>query len=218
MADIDLNDPSVKEAIKAAVDEATQGLLKKRDELLGEVKKLRKNSEIDPDDYQRLKEENEELQGKVTEAQKAVKKASEDAQKALKQAEAEGSAVRQLLVENGLNEALTKAGVKPEYLKAAKAMFAKDVQVIADGENRVAKVGDKALTDFVSEWAQTDEGKHFVTAPANSGGGANGGKGGSFNPSKKASEMTAGEKASFIKEHGINKWSEKVGADYSTKS
>lgn len=218
MADIDLNDPSVKEAIKAAVDEATAGLLKKRDELLGEVKKLRKNFEIDPEDYQRLKEENEELQGKVAEANKAAKKAGEDAQKALKQAEAEGSAVRQLLVENGLNEALTKAGVKPEYLKAAKAMFAKDVQVIADGENRVAKVGDKALTDFVSEWAQTDEGKHFVTAPANSGGGAGAGKGGSFTPNKKASEMNAGEKAAFIKEHGIDKWSAKVGTDYATKT
>lgn len=218
MADIDLSAPEVQEAIKKAVAEETAGLLKKRDELLGEVKKLRKNSEIDPEDYQRLKEENEELQGKVTEAQKAAKKAADDAQKAMKQAEAEGSAVRQLLVENGLNEALTKAGVKPEYLKAAKAMFAKDVQVIADGENRVAKVGDKALTDFVSEWAQTDEGKHFVSAPANSGGGAQGGKGGSFTPNKKASEMNAAEKAAFIKEHGIDKWSAKVGTDYAAKS
>lgn len=214
MADIDLSAPEVQAAIKAAVDEATSGLLKKRDELLGEVKKLRKNSEIDPEDYQRLKDENEELQGKVTEAQKATKKAADDAQKALKQAETESSAVRQLLVENGLNEALTKAGVKPEYLKAAKAMFAKDVQVIADGENRVAKVGDKALTDFVSEWAQSDEGKHFVTAPANSGGGASSGKGGNLTPSKKASEMNPAEKAAFIKEHGIDKWSAKVGADY----
>lgn len=200
MADIDLNDPSVKEAIKAAVDEATAGLLKKRDELLGEVKKLRKNSEIDPEDYQRLKDENEELQGKVTEANKAVKKASEDAQKALKQAEAEGSAVRQLLVENGLNEALTKAGVKPEYLKAAKAMFAKDVQVVQDGETRVAKVGDKALTEFVTSWAQSDEGKHFVSAPANSGGGAGGGKGGQGTQVKGKVDGTVEERAAYFKE------------------
>jgi len=200
MADIDLNDPSVKEAIKAAVDEATAGLLKKRDELLGEVKKLRKNSEIDPEDYQRLKDENEELQGKVTEANKAVKKASEDAQKALKQAEAEGSAVRQLLVENGLNEALTKAGVKPEYLKAAKAMFAKDVQVVQDGENRVAKVGDKALTEFVTSWAQSDEGKHFVSAPANSGGGAGGSKGSQGASVKGKVDGTPEERAAYFKE------------------
>lgn len=200
MADIDLNDPSVKEAIQAAVNEATAGLLKKRDELLGEVKKLRKNSEIDPEDYQRLKEENEELQGKVAEANKAAKKAGEDAQKALKQAEAEGSAVRQLLVENGLNEALTKAGVKPEYLKAAKAMFAKDVQVVQDGENRVAKVGDKALTEFVTSWAQSDEGKHFVSAPANSGGGAGGGKGGQGTQVKGKVDGTVEERAAYFKE------------------
>lgn len=201
MADIDLSAPEVQAAIKAAVDEATSGLLKKRDELLGEVKKLRKNSEIDPEDYQRLKEENEELQGKVTEAQKAAKKAADDAQKALKQAETESSAVRQLLVENGLNEALTKAGVKPEYLKAAKAMFANDVQVVQEGESRIAKVGDKALTDFVAGWAQSDEGKHFVSAPANSGGGANGGvKGGQGAGVNGKVDGTPAERAAYFKE------------------
>lgn len=177
MADIDLSSPEVKEAIKAAVEEATSGLIKKRDELLGEVKKLRKNSEIDPDEFNRLREENDELQGKLTEAQKAKTKAETDAQKAIKQAEAESGAVSRLLVDNGLTESLTKAGVKPEYLKAAKAMFANQVQVVQDGENRVAKVGDKALSDFVSAWAQGDEGKHFVSAPDNSGGGAGGNKG-----------------------------------------
>jgi len=80
-----------------------------------------------------------------------------------------------LLVDNGLNEALAKAGVKPEYLKAAKAMFAGQVQVVTDGENRVAKVGDKGLSDFVTAWAAGDEGKHFVAAPNNSGGGSGGG-------------------------------------------
>lgn len=209
MADIDLSSPEVKEAIKAAVEEATSGLIKKRDELLGEVKKLRKNSEIDPEEFNRLREENEELQGKVTEAQKAAKKASDDAQKAIKQAEAESSAVSKLLVDNGLTESLTKAGVKPEYLKAAKAMFASQVQVIAEGDSRVAKVGDKALFEFVSSWAQSDEGKHFVSAPANSGGGSQGG--GKFNANVKTmtrSEFDAKSKTgdpslqAFFKEGG----------------
>lgn len=200
MAIIDTDTPEGKDALKAMIAEETQGLLKKRDELLGEVKKLRKNSEIDPEDYQRIQNENEELQGKLTEAQKAAKKAADDAQKALKQAEAEGGVVRQLLVENGLNEALTKAGVKPEYLKAAKAMFAKDVQVVQDGENRVAKVGDKALTEFVTSWAQSDEGKHFVSAPANSGGGAGGGKGGQGTQVKGKVDGTVEERAAYFKE------------------
>lgn len=200
MADIDLSSPEVKEAIKAAVEEATSGLIKKRDELLGEVKKLRKNSEIDPEDYQRLKEENDELHGKVTEAQKAAKKAIDEAAKATKQAEAESGAVSKLLVDNGLNEALAKAGVKPEYLKAAKKMLAENVQVVQDGENRVAKVGDKALSDFVSAWAQSDEGKHFVSAPDNSGGGASGGnRGGTKANVQGKVDGTEAERAAYFK-------------------
>ena len=201
MAIIDTDTPEGKEALKAIIAEETNGLLKKRDELLGEVKKLRKNSEIDPEEFNRLREENDELQSKLTEAQKAAKKAADDAQKALKQAEVESGAVRQLLVENGLNEALTKAGVKPEYLKAAKAMFAKDVQVVQEGESRIAKVGDKALTDFVAGWAQSDEGKHFVSAPANSGGGASGGgKGGQGAGVKGKVDGTPAERAAYFKE------------------
>ena len=199
MADIDLKDPAVQDAIKAAVDEATAGLLKKRDELLGEVKKLRKNSEIDPEDYQRLKDENDELQGKVTEATKAAKKAETEAQKALKQAEAEAGMTSKLLVDNGLNEALTKAGVKPEYLKAAKAMFAGQVQVVTDGDSRVAKVGDKALSDFVSAWAAGDEGKHFVAAPNNSGGGSGGGGNGRNSGVQGKIDGTEAERAAYFK-------------------
>lgn len=175
MATIDTDTPEGKEALKALVEEATAGLLKKRDELLGEVKKLRKNSEIDPDEFNRIREENEELQGKVTEAQKTAKKAGEDAQKAIKHAEAESGAVSRLLVDNGLNESLIKAGVKPEYMKAAKSMLASQVQVVADGDQRIAKVGDKALSEFVTAWATGDEGKHFIAAPNNSGGGSQGG-------------------------------------------
>jgi hypothetical protein len=38
-------------------------------------------------------------------------------------------------------------------------------------------MGDKPLVDAVAEWASSDEGKHFISAPANSGGGAAGGNG-----------------------------------------
>ena len=42
---IDLSAPEVQDAIKAAVEEATSGLIKKRDELLKEVKEARKKAE-----------------------------------------------------------------------------------------------------------------------------------------------------------------------------
>ncbi len=175
---IDLNSPEVKAAIAAAVEEATAPLIAKRDELLSEVKKARKGQQIDPAEVAKLEEQIETLRGELTTAQKAAKTATADAEKARKALEtAEGFTTR-LLVDNGLTEALTKSGVtNPVHIKAAKAMLASQVQIAADGDSKVAKVGDKALADFVGEWAKGDEGKFFVSAANNSGGGAAGGGG-----------------------------------------
>lgn len=173
---IDLNAPEVQEAIKQAVENATKPILDKRDELLGEVKKLRKESAIKPEDLERIEQERDEFKAQLDKANKLAKdsvKAAEDARKAL---EAESGFTQKLLIDNGLSEVLVKAGVSnPAHLKAVKSMLANQVQIIADGDNRVAKVGDKALADYVTEWATSDEGKHFVSAPNNSGGGAEGG-------------------------------------------
>jgi hypothetical protein len=100
-----------------------------------------------------------------------------DAETFKKLAESEQGYSSKLLIENGLNDALSQAGVKPEFLKAAKAMIGAQVQLKQDGDNRLAVVGEKGLSDFVGEWSKSDEGKHFVSAPQNSGGGAQGGKG-----------------------------------------
>jgi len=71
----------------------------------------------------------------------------------------------------------TAAGVKKELLDGAKALIERHVKIESDGDNRVAKVGDKALKDYVTEWAGSDIGKNYVAAPANSGGGGQGGGG-----------------------------------------
>lgn len=200
---IDLNAPEVQEAIEKAVEKATQPLLAKRDELLNEVKTLRKGKQVNPEDVEKLETQIDELKGQLSEAQKAAKTATTDAEKARKALEASESFTQRLLVDNGLNEALAKAGVtNPVHLKAVKSMLASQVQVVAEGDTRVAKVGDKALGDFVNEWAKGDEGKFFVAAPNNSGGGANGGGGGSnktsdlakIEPTDKAARTAALEK------------------------
>lgn len=175
---IDLKAPEVQEAIKQAVEEATAPLIAKRDELLGEVKKARKGQQIDPETVSKLEEQIESLKGELTAAQKAAKTATTDAEKARKALEAAEGFTSKLLVDNGLTDALTKAGVtNPVHLKAAKSMLAAQVQIVADGDSKVAKVGDKALAEYAAEWAKGDEGKFFVSAPSNSGGGANGGGG-----------------------------------------
>jgi hypothetical protein len=180
----DASDKETKAALKAAVDEAvetaiaeaTEGLKTKNTELLGKLKKAQKDATIDPADHAALQAELDETEAKLTTALKDAKtatKAADDAKKAL---EGESKVAHNLLVDNGLSDALIANGVKKaSYLKAAKAMLAGQVILTADGENRIAKVGDKALADFVKEWAASDEGKAFVDAKVNSGGGADGG-------------------------------------------
>jgi len=179
MTDIDLKSPEIQAAIKAAVDEATSGLVNKRNELLDEVKKLRKSQEVDPADYQKLKEDISALEDKLTEAQKATKAALSENEKIKKAYESESAYTQRLLIETGLDSAFDSVNIKPELKKAAKALFVGQAQIKVEGENRSALIGDKSITDFVKEWAATDEGKHFVLAQNNSGGGANGGGGNS---------------------------------------
>lgn len=207
---IDLNDPEVKAAIKAAADaavsEATAGLLAKNQELLGKVKKLQKDAAIDPAEYQALSEAKDTAEAKLAEALKTVKQATAQAEKDRKALEAETGYVSKLLIDNGLTDALLKAGVKPEMSKAVKAMLAGQVSLKVEGDKRLAVVGDKALGDFVTEWAQSDEGKHFVAAPANQGGGANGGAQGAGKTKVMAraayEQLPPDQKMAFIKDGG----------------
>jgi len=207
---VDLNDPEVKAAIKAAADaavsEATAGLIAKNQELLGKVKKLQKDAAIDPAEYQALSEAKDTAEAKLAEALKTVKQATSQAEKDRKALEAETGYVSKLLIDNGLTDALLKAGVKPEMSKAVKAMLAGQVSLKVEGDKRLAVVGDKALGDFVTEWAQSDEGKHFVAAPANQGGGANGGAQGAGKSKVMAraayEQLQPEQKMAFIKDGG----------------
>lgn len=168
--------PEEKSALAAAIDEAVQGLKTKNAELIDKNKKLQKGQEIDPQTVVDLENQLDAMKGELTTAQKAAKEAAKTAETATKALQAESGFTQKLLVDNGLVSELTKHGVtNPVHLKAAQAMLRSGVQIVADGDNRTAKFGDKPLADYVKEWATGDEGKHFVAAPSNSGGGAQGG-------------------------------------------
>lgn len=205
---IDVNSQEFKDAVQAAVDAATEGLATKNRELLGEVKKLKRGAEIDPAEVQALESQIDTLKADLTKAQKEAKAFAKQAEDSTKALESESGFTRSLLIEQGLTAELVSAGVKnPAHLKAALAMLKSDAQVVQDGDRRVAKIGDKAIKDYVKEWAAGDDGKHFITADQNSGGGASGGGGGggasptmtrsafdSLSPMAKASAMKAGTK------------------------
>ena len=161
-----------QEVIDGMIAKATDALSAKNKELLGEIKKARKNSEIAPEEFNSLREEKEALEAKLSDANKAIKTASQDVERFKKLHESESQYTAKSLIDSGLTNALIEAKVDAKFLPAVKALIGRDAKVELDGDNRIAKIKDKPLSDYVKEWAATDEGKHYVSAPVNSGGGS----------------------------------------------
>ncbi len=207
---IDLKAPEVQAAIQAAVDAAVAPLIAKRDELLGEVKSLRKGKQIAPEDVEKLEERIETLQGELNKANGELKTAKKTADEATKALQSESGFTQKLLVENGLTEAFMKAGVTDQdYIDLLKSKHAALAKVVVDGDTRKVMFGDKDMDTYLSEWKGSEAAKKFIAAPANGGGGSQGG-GGTGAPSKPVKEWTTAEKAKFIGENGIAKWNEKL--------
>lgn len=171
---LDRNDPELIALLKEAAEEATEALSAKNKELLAELRQAKakaKGSDVDPEEHARLQTQVEDLTGKLD---KVTKDSTRQIEKLTKDLTDKEGALTQHLIDGGLSTALAKAGVAPHFMDAAKAML-RGQAAIKDG---AAVIGDKPLADHVTEWAGTDQGKHFVTAPANSGGGGQGGNGG----------------------------------------
>lgn len=155
-----------------------EALQSKNRELLGELKVAKakaKGAEIDPEQFAQLQNELEELR---TQNDKLAKTSKSEIEKLSNALSEKDGALQQYLIDGGLTEALVKSGVRPELMKAAKAMLKSQAAIKADDGNYQALMGDAPLADAVAAWAASDEGKYFVSAPANSGGGATGGNNG----------------------------------------
>lgn len=191
--------------INEHVDGEVKGLKEKNTELLGSVKKLKDENKTFNDRLEKLEEEKEAIEAEKNNKSGDVKKITEDLEKKHKKevdklnsqlAEKDGviTAKDKLLsthiVGEGLTAALVKAKVKPEFMAAAKAVIQAEHagEVVDENGKPVAKFNGKAVEEFVTGWAQTDAGKHFVAADSNSGGGSNGANG-----SGKASTNTGGK-------------------------
>jgi len=200
MSEITLTQEDLEAQVAKAVEAATTKMAAKNEELMGELKKARKRVEafkdFDPDDVQKALLKAKEQQTKAQEAlasrgeyEKALKQAqaqhAEELGKARKDLEAAQKEVKAMLVNTEINQAMAAAGIAEPFRKAVAAMHSSNVSVIEDEGAKKAVVGDKSVTDFLKEWAGTDEGKNFVAASGDAGGGANGGKGagsGQVNP------------------------------------
>lgn len=92
--------------------------------------------------------------------------------------------VRRRTIDEGLTTALLEAGITKEFLPAVRAMLKEKGKIDLVEENGRfsatvdTSMGPQSITEFVTDWATTTEGKAFVK-PATGGdaGGGNGGKG-----------------------------------------
>ena len=160
--------------IQAIIDAEKSALQAKNQELIDKNKKLMKGQEIDPQTVVDLEAQIDKLQSDLAVSQKSAKESVKTLETLQGQLKAETGFTQKLLIDNGLTDELVKNGVAPQFLPAVKAMFAGQAQIVAEGDTRTAKIGDKSVSDFVKEWAASDDGKHFVKAPENSGGGSQG--------------------------------------------
>jgi hypothetical protein len=134
----------------------------------------------------------------------AEHKAQLDALK--KELDDERAARNKAAIDAALVEAMDTAGIAPQYRPAVRALLtsAKKFEVV-DGAVRIDGV---SAVDSVKSWAQSDEGKTFVAAPAS---------GGSATPqsaprgrtpqntqsaAKPRSQMSHAERGAYIREHG----------------
>lgn len=191
---IDTDTTEGKAELQKLIDAETSGLKKKNEELLGDLKKVKestKDIQTQLDELKTAKEtaENEaaEKSGDIEKLKASLEaKFTKERDTLAAERDASNATVHKLLVENGLNDALTKAGVVPHHMDAVKALIMtqhKPAVVEVDGAP-VARVGDDNIGDFVTKWAQGDQGKHYIAATANSGGGAGGSNGGGGAPVK----------------------------------
>ena len=144
----------------------------KNKELLGEIKKLKakNNDAVDAEKYAELESKFDELK---SENDKLVKKYDADVKKLNADLSTDNGSLNRYLIDAGLSDNLAKAGVKAEFLEAAKALLRGQASLKDEKGELKAYIADKPISEFVSEWAQKD-GKAFIAAPQGQGGGAGG--------------------------------------------
>lgn len=195
------------EAAVAKHQESISGINSKKEELLAELKTAKeiKNSSMSELEQLRILKQQVEIDEKEAKKQydSALELQKENISKRTKELEIElqkkDQTLRTYLVDNGLDSELDKAGVDTKYKKAVKSLLSGSLNV-KDG---VAVTDDgKSLSDFVKEWAESDDGSAFVITQNSGGGGQSSLRGQSGSAAGKSfGEMNLDEKGKLFKEN-----------------
>lgn len=187
----DPNDPKDKAILDKAVADALaeqaeaheaeiEGLKANRDKLKADLKKARAgegNNDASAE-VERLETALAEANNKLKAAEKQTAKLTKDLEGVTAERDGLTKDLTGELVGNGLTAALTEAKVAPQYMSAVRSLLTPKVTIeTVDGQRRALADG-KPLGEFVKAWSQGDEGKAFVAAGGNNGGGSQGSQGG----------------------------------------
>lgn len=176
-----------KAVLDGLLEQTVKGLKSKNEELLEKLKKEKDSKNSVESRLDALEQEKREAEEKIAEKSGDFNKLKEQLeQRHAKEIEKRDKVNKELsdklnnhVLGNGLTEALVKAKVRPEMMSAAKALIKSTTQGEVGDNDGVpfAKFDGKAVDEFVTGWSQSDEGKHFISADQNSGGGSNGANG-----------------------------------------
>lgn len=186
------DDQKFKTHLESKISEATTSLSTANEGLKGDLTKLKKKvkekEDIDVDEFNRLKAENEQLRNKHDDddnevikslkvANKQLSDKNENLEDRLNTLETDSKAS---IMDGAIAKALVNSRVKDSMMRSAEKIIRADVAVVVKDGKRVAVVGEKTVEEYVKEWAQTEEGKNFIKADVNNGGGGGDGSGVEF--------------------------------------
>ena len=179
-----------------AVNGLASGLVNKNQELLDKLNANKKQANDEESAAEKLKA----LEAKLEREQLESKQNYQDALK-LKEQEytstldklnnsvsEKDQLIHKLLVENGLQAELSALNVNKDLLP----MIQSGLSALATVNDGQAMIGDKSLSEYLKEWAETPAGKASILMPQNNGTGANGGTH-NVDSNKKFSDYTGAE-------------------------
>ena len=212
MTTLDLNTEEGKAELQKLIEQETEGLKNKNSELLADIKKQKDSFKSIQDQLDEIKEAKEKAEQEAAEKSGDVEQIKESLQKSHQkeiekirsELEQKSGLLNQTLIDNGLKTALVKANIAPQHLEAVEALIrTKTKAEITDKEGQaIATLDGVPINEFVETWSQGDTGKHYIAAPKNEGGGANGSNSNGKAVTAKRADMTVSQKTAYIREHG----------------
>jgi hypothetical protein len=163
-------------AINSKHEADIDGLKSKNSELINSLKKTKTGSEEELKILREFKENAELEEAKrVKDFEKALSLKEEQFNKKLDELTSSkndlNSRYEKIMIDNELSKQLDGLNIDKDFKDAVTALLRPQIQL----KEGAAMASDKPMSEFLKEWAGSDNAKRFIKAPENNGGGAGGG-------------------------------------------